>query len=59
MDAVFVIKFIEDTVATNNYKIVPVGLNFKSADVRLRNYDFWVAKQSFSFSLNVTECSTH
>jgi len=59
MDAVFVIKFIEDTVAPNNYKIVPVGLNFKSADVRLRNYDLWVTKQSFSFSLNVAECSTH
>jgi hypothetical protein len=59
VDAIFIVKFIENTVAPNYYKVMLVGLNFKSADVRLRNYDFWVAKQSFSFSLNVTECSTH
>jgi hypothetical protein len=59
MHDIFVLKLIEDAIASEYNKVVRVLIDFEKAYVRLCYHNFRIAKELWNFRFDVAESSTN
>lgn len=58
MNGVCVVQLVKDPIAAQDYEVMPVLVNLKSSDIRIRDHDPRIAIELWQLGLDVAEGST-